>query len=172
MGICCYGYIANRARLSHNQRDRHDSSNKNNIFFKQLLITLKRFFRNTIPEAVECTMRKLDKLSKQWKNILFVFCRHENRELQKFDSGPLINKHLRACFLNGYQKLLGQTFWYKLLIQVFVAVQNLFSLRSKTNTLKNITQRKSIFKLIPTQRSWKEESIILQFCVALIFKNI
>ena len=94
-------------------RERLDSSKKNNILFQQLLITINRFFINTIQEAVECTVRRLNKLNKQWKYILFVFCRHENRELQNLKnigSRPLTNKHLRAHFLNGYQKVLEQRF--------------------------------------------------------------
>ena len=57
---------------------------------------------------------KLNKLNKQWKNILFGFCSHENRgEIQNFKnigSGPPITKHLRIRFLNGYQKVLEQKF--------------------------------------------------------------
>lgn len=69
MGTCCYGCMANRGSIVHDQiekRARHNSSTKNNnILFKQLLMTLNRFFRNTIQEAVECTVRKSNKLNKQ-----------------------------------------------------------------------------------------------------------
>ena len=82
MGTCCYGYMTNKGSIFHDEREAKLTNKNNNILFKQLLMTLNRFFRNIMQEAVECTVRKLNKLNKQWKNILFEFCCHENRELQ------------------------------------------------------------------------------------------
>ena len=100
---------------------------------------------------------EIEQIKQAMEEYLFVFCHHKNRaelqNLKSFGSGRLINKHLRVRFLNRCQKVLVQKFLYKLLIQVFVDVQILFFLRLKTNTLKNISQRKSISKSIPTQRS-------------------